>query len=123
MPLDRPATVRLIEAGTRTDAGVYVPGPATEYRVWLTRIDAPAERVESPDGTRTLSLGRFRLRWFRALADHDVGLEGQILIDGQTWILATIDEVDAVDVRTDQQRALRSRRRWLEVTAHRVTRS
>ena len=123
MPLDRIATLRLAAAGTRDDQGVYTPGEITDYRVWASRIDAPVDRNETKDGTRVTGVGRFRVRWFRALADHDVGLEGQILIDGTTWRITTINEVDNFDARGDSQRALRTRRRWIELTADRIDRA
>ena len=119
MPLDRPATVRLFTAGTR-EQGEYVPGPATDYSVWLTRIDSPAEREPNAEGARPVVQGRFRVRWFRELAGAAVELSHRLLIDGQEWRITGVDEVDARDVRGDEQRALRTRRRWLELTATRV---
>ena len=120
MPLDRPATIRLTAPGARNEHGEFVPGAVTDYRVWLTRVAAPAERDVTAEGVRPSSDGRFRVRWFRELATYDLELTAHLLLDGDTWRLLTVDEVDAADVRTDQQRALRSRHRWLEVIAARV---
>ena len=120
MPLDRPATVRITAPGTRNEYGEFVPGVETDYRVWLTRVDAPAERDVTAEGNRVTTAGRFRVRWFQALATADVTLTPQLLFDGDTWRITTVDEVDARDVRTDTQRALRTRRHWLELTASRV---
>ena len=123
MPLDRPATLRLMTAGSRNEFGEYLEGAVTEYRVWLTRVDAPVDRDVTLEGTRVVTPGRFRLRWFQELADFDVRLTGELLFDGRNWIISGVDEVDAADVRTDQQRSLRSRRRWLAVTANETTRA
>ena len=120
MPLDRPATVRITAPGARNDDGEFVPGVATDYRVWLTRIDAPGERDVTAEGTRVTTAGRFRVRWFQALATADVTLTPQLRVDGDPWRITAVDEVDARDVRTETQRALRTRRRWLELTATRV---
>lgn len=120
MPLDRPATVRLFAEATRDDQGRTVPGAQTDCRVWLTRINAPADRELGDEGTRQVGVARFRCRWFEALASYDVALNGQVIVDGATWVIQTVDETDARDVRTDAQWALRSRRRWLKVTATRV---
>ena len=123
MPLDRPATLRLMTAGSRNEFGEYLEGAVTEYRVWLTRVDAPVDRDVTLEGTRVVTPGRFRLRWLQELADFDVRLTGELLFDGRNWIITGVDEVDAADVRTDQQRSLRSRRRWLAVTANETTRA
>ena len=119
MALDRPATVRLFGEGSR-ETGEYVPGPATDFRVWLTRVDSPAERDTDQSGARPVVMGRFRLRWFRELAGADIELAHRVLLDGSSFRITGIDEVDARDVRGDEQRALRTRRRWLELTTTRA---
>ncbi len=121
MALDRPATLTMPTPGSRNEYGEWVPGVATEYRVWLTRIDAPADRELNPEGNRTVQVGRFRTRWFAALAGFDVSRDGSIAIDGEgQWRLTGVDETDAGHIRSDQARPLRSRRRFLTLTAIRT---
>ena len=121
MALDRPATLTIPAPGTRNQFGEFVPGAATEYRVWLTRIDAPADRESNPEGLRTAQIGRFRTRWFAALASFDVSLNGSISIDGEgEWRLTGVDETNTGDTRTDAERTVRARRRFLTLTAIRT---
>lgn len=120
MALDRPGIVRLIAPAERNDYGELVPGTATDYRVWFTRVDSPAERDTDPAGTRPVVQGRFRVRWFRELAEADIELGHLVILDGANFRITGMDEVDARDVRGDEQRALRTRRRWLELTTTRA---
>ena len=91
--------------GSRNEFGEFVPGAATSVRVWLTRIDAPADRDPTLAGDRVVTRGRFRVRWFQQLADFDVSLGADLLFDAREWRINSIDEVDDVDVRTDRERS------------------
>ena len=117
MALDRPATIRIYAEGLRDSAGRYIPGPATDYRVWLTRTETTGSRLLESDGTREEVIGVWRLRWFRDLADADLGLDHELLVDGSTWVITAIREVDNRDQRSDVSRAVRDRRRWLAIEA------
>ena len=76
-----------------------------------------------PEGARVVTPGRVRMRWFSALADFDVSRGGELMFDDREWIITSIDEVDARDTKSDQQRSLRTRRRWLTVSANETTRA
>ena len=117
MALDRPATVRIVAAGTRNEHGEYVPGAAIEHRVWATRIDATAARAPEREGDRQVRTAAFRLRWFRALADADLALSHELVIDGITMLITSVAETDNRDHRTEIARAVRDRRRWLAIEA------
>lgn len=116
MPLDRPATVRIYAEGTR-ESGEYVPGPSTDYRVWLTRIESTGQRAAESEGARQIRTASYRLRWFRELADADLGLSPELLVDGLTMLITSVAETDNRDHRAEVARAVRDRRRWLAVDA------
>ena len=120
MALDRVATVRIVGPAVRNEFGELTPAATTDYRVWLTRVDSPAERDTDPAGVRPVVQGRFRVRWFRELAEADIELGHILVVDDDDYRVTGIDEVDARDVRGDEQRALRTRRRWLELTTTRT---
>ena len=115
MPLDRPATVRLNPSGRRNEHGEFVAGAATEYRVWATRIESGANRELEREGSRQERIGRYRLRWFRALAEADVAAGHELTVDGVTLLITSVAETDNMDQRADTLRAVRARRRWLTV--------
>ena len=115
MALDRPATVRLKSAGRRNEHGEFVPGATTDHRVWATQIESTAARELEPEGSRQERIGRYRLRWFRALAEADVALSHELVVDGMTFLITSVAETDNRDQRADLSRAVRARRRGLAV--------
>ena len=117
MQLDRVIVVRLIAPGTRNEVGRWVPGPATDHRVWATRVSGPAIRELEPEGTRGERETRWIVRWFAAIAERDPGAEPvEVLAEGTRSIVTEIEEVDGRAVMAGEVRTLRARRRWLRLT-------
>ncbi len=61
-----------------------MPGVTTDYRVWATRIESTAARELELDGSRQERIGRYRLRWFGALAEANLALSHELVVDGVT---------------------------------------
>lgn len=112
---------RIKAPGTRNDYREFVPGVTTDYRVWATRIESTAARELELDGSRQERIGRYRLRWFGALAEANLALSHELVVDGVTCAITFVAETDNRDQRSDVSRAVHSRCRWLAVEGMETT--
>ena len=68
MPLDRPIIVGIRGPDDHNAAGIFVPGPVTDYPVFATVIDLTQTRDIMAGGARLRVDRIYRVRWFEELA-------------------------------------------------------
>ena len=110
MRLDRRATVRLY-TGHRNAKGRWVRELAASHGVWLGLESRKTPRILESEGVRTEPVAEFRVRWFAALANADLAMSHEVVMNGQTWLI-----VERAEVVGDDERGPAVRRRWLSLT-------
>ena len=109
MPQDRIVTVNVTGVGMRNQYGEFVPGVDTAHRLWVSKRDDDASRIQESGGSRGERQRRWRIRWIGAVYTSALSLL-QVVDNGVTFNVINVVEV------VNQRNAPDLRRRFIDLT-------